>query len=139
MSLQTRKKITKYNYDESPIPKKVINRVNVLGKYQPENFIFTDRNGRQIGESEITEVEGDQNVTPQIFVEEDDDLDEQDFVDKELAAQHTEDEDHLEADLDQELTIEYPLRDFRPTRGKYCQRISRRSNLVSNILDQNDF
>ena len=44
-------------------------------------------------------MEGDQNVTPQILIEEDDDLDEQDVVGEELAAQPTEDEDRLEAHL----------------------------------------
>ena len=58
----------------------MINRVNVLGKDQPEHFIFTDRKGRKIGESGITGIEKDQNVTPQILIEEDDDLNEQDVV-----------------------------------------------------------
>ena len=40
-------------------------------------------------------MEGDQNLTPQIVIEEDDDLDEQDVVNEDLAAQPTEDEDHL--------------------------------------------
>ena len=65
------------------------------------NFIFTNRKGRKIGESDITGVEGDQNVTPQILIEEDDDLDEQDIVDEELAAHPTEYEDYLEVDLNQ--------------------------------------
>ena len=60
----------------------MINRVNLPGKDQPDNFIFTDRKVRQIGESEITGVEGDQNVTPQILIEEEYDLNEQYVVDK---------------------------------------------------------
>ena len=56
-------------------------------------------------------MEGDQNVTPQILIEEDDDLDEQDGVDEELAVQPTEDEDRLEAHLNQELT-ESPFEDI---------------------------
>ena len=87
----------------------MINQVNVLGKYQPEHFIFTNRKGQKIGESEILGVQRDKNVTPQILVEEDDELNELDAVDEELAAQRTEDEDHLEADLNQELTTESPL------------------------------
>ena len=59
----------------------MIDRSNDLGKDQPEHFIFTNRKGRKIGESNITGGEGDQNVTPPILIEEDDDLDEQDFVD----------------------------------------------------------
>ena len=93
MSLQTGQNITGYNWDEIPIPQTVINRINVLGK--ETHFIFTDRKGRQIGESNITWVEGDQNVTPHILIEEDDELNEQDVVDEELAAQPTEYEDHL--------------------------------------------
>ena len=74
MSLKTEQNITRYNWDEIPIPQTVIYRVNVLGKDQLEHFIFTDRKGQKIGESKITGVEGDQNVTPHIFIEEDDDL-----------------------------------------------------------------
>ena len=77
MSLQTGQKITRYNWDEIPLPQTVINRFNVIGKDQPEHFIFTNRKGWQIVESDITGVEGDQNVTPQILIEEDDDLGEQ--------------------------------------------------------------
>ena len=110
--LKTGQKITRYNYDEIPIPQIVINRVNVPGKDQPENFIFTDRKGWKIDESEIKEVEGDQNGTPQILIEGDDDLNGQDVVDGELAAQPTEDEDHLEADLNQELTTESPFKEI---------------------------
>ena len=69
MSLQNGQKIKRYNWDEVPIPQTVINQVNVLGKDQPEYFIFTNRKGRQIGESEMTGVEGDQNLTPQILIE----------------------------------------------------------------------
>ena len=106
MSLKTGQKITRYNWDEITIPQTVINRVYFPGKDQPEHFIFTNRKGRQIGESEITGVEGDHNGTPQILIEEYDELDEQDVVNKELAAQPTEDEDHLKAELNQEITIE---------------------------------
>ena len=104
MSLQTGQKIARYNWDTITIPQTVINRVNFLGKNQPEHFIFTDGKVRQIGKSEITGVEGDQNVTPQILTEEYDELYEQDFVNEELAEYPTEDEDHLEAYLNQELT-----------------------------------
>ena len=111
MSLQTGQKITRYNWDEIPLPQTVINRFNVLVKDQPEHLIFTDRKGWQIGESKITGLEGDQNVTPQILIEEDYDLDEQDVVDEELAAQPTKYEDRLEADLNRELT-EYPFEEI---------------------------
>ena len=112
MSLQTGQNITRYNWEEIPIPQTVINQVNVIGKDQPEYVIFANIKGRQIGESEITGVEGDQNMTPQILIEEYDDFDEQDVVDKQLAAYHTEDEDHLEAYLNQELTTESQFEDI---------------------------
>ena len=57
-------------------------------------------------------MEGDQNVTQQILIEENDDLDEQYVVNKELASHPTEDEDHLEADLNQELTTEPPFEEI---------------------------
>ena len=59
MSLQTGQKIIRYNWDDIPIPQTVINLVNVIGTDQPEHFIFSDRKGQKIGESEITGVEGD--------------------------------------------------------------------------------
>ena len=49
-------------------------------------------------------MEGDQNVTPQILIEEDYGINEQDVVDKYLAAQPAEDEYHLETYLNQDLT-----------------------------------
>ena len=49
-------------------------------------------------------MEGDQNVTPPILIEEDDDLYGQDVVKKYLVEQTTEYEDHMEADLSQYLT-----------------------------------
>ena len=58
-------------------------------KWAIGKFIFTNRKDRIISESKITGVEGDQNVTPQILIEEDNDLDEKDNVDKELAAHPT--------------------------------------------------
>ena len=64
MSLLTIQNITRCNWDEIPIPQTVINCVNVIGKDQQEHFIFTNRKVQKIGESEITGVEEDQNVTP---------------------------------------------------------------------------
>ena len=69
MGLQTGKNITRYNSYEILIPQTMIDQVNVLGKYQPEHFIFTDKKGHKIGESDIIGVEGDKNVTPQILIE----------------------------------------------------------------------
>ena len=46
------------------------------------NVFFTDRKCQKIGESEITGVEEDKKTSPQIFIEEDDDLYEQYVVDE---------------------------------------------------------
>ena len=82
MSLQTGQNVTRCNWGKIPVPQTVIDRVNVFGKDQPEHFIFTDKNGWQISESDITRVEGDQNVTPNVLIEEDYDLDGNYVVDK---------------------------------------------------------
>jgi hypothetical protein len=83
MSLVTAKPVSRRTWDEIPMPDSVIQRVNELGKDQPEQFIFTDRKGRAIGDIEpaqaimkyaldqddpleITGVDGDENETPQI-------------------------------------------------------------------------
>ena len=42
----------------------VIDRVNQLGAGQPEQFVFTDRKGRHIGDVELTGVAGDSAEDP---------------------------------------------------------------------------
>jgi hypothetical protein len=49
MSLTSAKKIVQRIWDKIPMPQTVIDRVNHLGKDQPEQFIFTDRKGQPIG------------------------------------------------------------------------------------------
>ena len=51
-------------------------------------------------------------MTPHILKEEYDELNEQDVVDEELAAQLTEDEEHLEAYLNQDPTTDSPFEDI---------------------------
>jgi hypothetical protein len=51
MSLTTAKKIVRRSWDKIPMPQTVIDRVNHLGKDQPEQFIFTDRKGQPIGDN----------------------------------------------------------------------------------------
>ena len=53
-----------------------------------------------------------QNVTPKVLIEENDDLNEQDVVNKDLAEQPTEYGYHLEEDLNQELTTESPFKEI---------------------------
>ena len=52
MSLASGKVISRRTWDNLPMPNSVITRVNQLGKDQPEQFIFTDRKGRTIGDVE---------------------------------------------------------------------------------------
>jgi hypothetical protein len=82
LSLTTGKRISRRTWDIIPMPQTVIDRVNLLGKDQPELFVFTDRKGRPIGDIDVTDqtqedldnedhvdipgVDGDQIQTPQI-------------------------------------------------------------------------
>ena len=59
MSLSSMKKIVRRSWDAIQMPDTVIARVNVLGKDQPEQFVFTDRNGRPIGDIERPGVDAD--------------------------------------------------------------------------------
>ncbi len=52
MALNSGKKIARRSWDAIPMPDTVIDRVNVLGNDQPEDLVFTDRLGRQIGDVE---------------------------------------------------------------------------------------
>jgi hypothetical protein len=52
MSLTSAKKIVRRSWDKIPMPQTVIDRVNHLGKDQPEQFVFTDRKGQPIGDVE---------------------------------------------------------------------------------------
>ncbi len=58
MSLKSGKKITRRSWDEIPMPDTVIDRVNLLGKQEPEQLVFTNRHGRRIGDVEIPGVDG---------------------------------------------------------------------------------
>ena len=53
MSLRSMKNITRWSWDIIPMPDIVIDRVNLLGTYQPDLFLFTDCKGRLIGDSDI--------------------------------------------------------------------------------------
>ena len=66
MSLTTMQTIVRRRWDAIPMPDTVIDRVNLLGKDQPELFTFTDRKSRRIGDVELPGVDGDENETPQI-------------------------------------------------------------------------
>ena len=73
LSLKTGKKLVRRNWDALPMPDSVIARVNELGKDQPELLTFTDRQGRPIGDVDLTGVAGEEE--PQPVVDESDDTD----------------------------------------------------------------
>jgi hypothetical protein len=52
LNLTSGKKIVRRSWDIIPMPQTVIDRVNLLGKDQPELLIFTDRKGQPIGDVE---------------------------------------------------------------------------------------
>ena len=52
MALNTGKKITRCSWDVIPMPDTVIARVNELANDQPEQFTFTDKHGRVIGDAD---------------------------------------------------------------------------------------
>ena len=53
MALNTGNKIVRRSWDIIPMPDTVITRVNALGSDEPEQFIFTDRRRRPIGNVNI--------------------------------------------------------------------------------------
>ena len=106
MSLKTGSKVHRFRWDEVTMNDSVIKRVNKLGKDYPENYIFTDRKCRLIGESDLTGVDGETENPLQLEIIEDDDLNQPDAVDEELAAQPTEEDQHQEADLGNEPEVE---------------------------------
>ena len=53
MSLRSMKNITKISWYMIPMPYTVIDRVNLLGKYQPELLLFTDCKGQIIGDGDV--------------------------------------------------------------------------------------
>jgi hypothetical protein len=61
MALNSGTKIVHRSWDVIPMPDLVIDRVNALGRDQPQHMTFTDRHGRLIGDVEIPGVD-DQEV-----------------------------------------------------------------------------
>jgi hypothetical protein len=53
MSLTSGKQISRRTWDIIPMPQLVIDRVKELSKDRPEQFVFTDRKGRLIGDIEL--------------------------------------------------------------------------------------
>ena len=66
MSLTSAKKIVRRSWDKIPMPQTVIDRVNHLGKDQPEQFVFTDRKGQPIGDVEALHVADDSDVDDEL-------------------------------------------------------------------------
>jgi hypothetical protein len=57
MALNSGKKIVRRSWDVIPMPDLMIDRVNTLGRDQPQHMTFTDRHGRLIGDVEIPGVD----------------------------------------------------------------------------------
>jgi hypothetical protein len=70
MALNSGKKIVHRSWDVIPMPDLVIDRVNALGRDQPQHMTFTDRHGCLIGDVEIPgvddEKENDDHL-PRVF------------------------------------------------------------------------
>jgi hypothetical protein len=61
MALNSGKKIVRRSWDVIPMPDLVIDRVNALGRDQPQQMNFIDRHGRLIGDVEIPGVDAKEN------------------------------------------------------------------------------
>jgi hypothetical protein len=60
MALHSGNKIVRRSWDVIPMPDLVIDRVNALGRDQPQHMTFTDRHGRLIGDVEIPGVDAEE-------------------------------------------------------------------------------
>ena len=69
LSLRSGQTITRRSWDRIPMPDTVIDRVEALAKGEPEMLTFTDRKGRQIGEVEITGVDGTETPSQNLIQE----------------------------------------------------------------------
>jgi hypothetical protein len=61
LALNSGKKIIHHNLDVIPMPDLVIDRVNALGRDQPQQMTFTDRLGGLIGDIEIPGMDTDED------------------------------------------------------------------------------
>jgi hypothetical protein len=61
MELNTGKKIVHRSWDVSSMPDIMIDRVNALGRDQPQQMTFKERHGRLIGDIEIPGVDADED------------------------------------------------------------------------------
>ena len=70
LTLKHGTKVTRRSWTKIPMPDGVIDRVNFLGKDQPEDLIFYDRHGNPLGEVDITGVD-EQELEPETQAEND--------------------------------------------------------------------
>jgi hypothetical protein len=61
MALNSCNKIVRRSWDVIPMPDLVIDRVDALCRYHPQQMTFTDRHGRLIGDIEIPGVDADED------------------------------------------------------------------------------
>ena len=101
MILTTSADVTRYGWDPIPMPSSVIERVNRLGKDQPELLLFTNRKGRLIGKSEPTGVDGDGAEQPgqNEDLEDDVGLDDEGAEDEEDLAKEIEIADQVQSEV----------------------------------------
>jgi hypothetical protein len=62
MDLNNGKKIVRRSWGVIPMPDIMIDRVNALGRDQPQKMTFTDRHGRLIGNVEIPGVDAEEEM-----------------------------------------------------------------------------
>ena len=74
MSLRTGKKLKRYSWDELPMPKSVIKRVEKLAAGQPTTTTFTNRKDRPFADSEPTGVYVEEEGLDPLLNSDDDDL-----------------------------------------------------------------
>ena len=98
MSLLTGRKVTRTSWTELPMPRQVIERVHSLAADQPEQLVFYDRHGRDIGDNSTSvgiddrdaQIQNDQDTTT-VARQLGESLLEQDFVleDEEMSLPNT--------------------------------------------------
>ena len=97
MSLTTGAAVTRYGWDPIHIPSFVIERVNRLGKDQPELLLFMGRIGRLVGQADPTGVDGAEQPGQDEDLEDDVGLDDEGAEDEEDLAEEIEIADQVQS------------------------------------------
>ena len=97
MSLTTGTAVTRYGWDPIHMPSSVIERVNRLGKDQPELLLFTYRKGRLFGKAEPTGLDGAEQPVQDKDLENNVGLDDEGAEDEEDLAEEIEIADQVQS------------------------------------------